>query len=43
MYVNVKQKQTEGYRKQNSGYQKGEGKEEGQIRSMRLTDTSYNI
>ena len=22
MYVNVKQKQTEGYRKQNSGYQK---------------------
>ena len=28
--------------KQTSGYQRGDGRQEGQIRGMRLTDTSYS-
>ena len=36
----AKQKQTHRYRKQTSGYQWGEGKREGQIRGMGLTDTN---
>ena len=40
MNVYAKQKQTHRYRKQTSGYQKGEWRGEGQIRGMGLTDTT---
>ena len=33
--------ETEPHRKQTCGYQRGEGKGEGQIRGMRVTDTNY--
>lgn len=35
-----KKKQTHRYRKQNSGYQRGEGRKEGKIRDMELRDTN---
>ena len=38
MNVYAKQKQTHRYRKQTTGYQKGEG----QISGMGLRDTNYN-
>ena len=41
--VYAKQKQTHRYRKQTNGYQRGEGKGEGQIRGMGLRDTNYYI
>ena len=41
MNVYTKQKQSYRDRKQTCGYQRGEGREEGQIRGMRLTDTNY--
>ena len=31
------------YRKQTCGYQMGEGRKEGQITGMGLTDTNYNV
>ena len=37
----TKQKQTRRHRKQTYGYQRGEGGEKGQNRSMGLTDTNY--
>ena len=40
MNVYAKQKQTYRYRKQTCGYQKGGGREKGQIRGMRLIDQS---
>ena len=43
MNIYAKQKQAYRYRKQTSGYQRGEGKVEGQIRGMGLTDTNYYI
>ena len=39
----TKQKKTHRHRKQTYGYQRGERGEEGQIRSMGLTDTKYYI
>ena len=39
----TKQKQTDRYRKQTSGYQWGEGKEEGQDRGMGLRDTNHYV
>ena len=39
----IKQKQTQRHRKQTYGHQRGEGGEEGKIRSMGLTtDTNYS-
>ena len=38
-----KQKQTHKYREQTSGYQWGEGSEEGQDRSRGLRDTNYYV
>ena len=43
MNVYAKQKQTDSHRKQTCGYQTGEGRGEGQIRGMGLTDTNYYI
>ena len=43
MNVYVKQKQTHTYRKQICGFQRGERRGEGQIRSMGLTDKNYYI
>ena len=40
MYI-TKQKQTHRYRKQTSGYQQGEGREEGQDRGMGLRTNYY--
>ena len=42
MYI-AKQKQTHRYRKQTSGYQRGEGREEEQIRGIELRDTNYYV
>ena len=42
MYI-AKQKQTHGYREQTSGYQRGEGREEGQDTGIGLRDTDYYI
>ena len=42
MYMS-KQKQTHRYRKQTDGYQRGEGRGEGQIRGMGLRDAKYNV
>ena len=39
----AKQKQTHRHRKQISGYQWGEGKEEGEVKGMGLTDTNYCV
>ena len=39
----MQNKQTHRYKKQTCGYQRGEGRREGQTRGMRLTDTSYYI
>ena len=41
MYI-TKQKQTHRYRKQSSGYQRGEGRWEGQVRG-KLRDTNYSV
>ena len=42
MYIqNRNTKQTHRYRKQTCGYQRGEGKGEGQIRAMILTQTTH--
>ena len=41
MNVYAKQKQTHRCRKQTCGYQRGEGRGEGQIRGMGLTDINY--
>lgn len=38
MKAHAKQKQTPRQRKQTCSYQRGEGREEGQIRNMGLTD-----
>ena len=43
MNVYAKKKQAHRHRKQTCGYQRGEGKGEGQIRDMGLTDTNYCI
>ena len=43
MNVNVKQKQAHRHRKQTCGYQKEEGRGEGQIRGMELRDTNYCV
>ena len=43
MNVYAKWKQTHRYRKQTSGYQRGEGSGEGQIRGMGLRDTNYYV
>ena len=43
MNVYVKQKQIHKYRRKTCGYQRGEGRQEGQIRSVGLTDTNYYI
>ena len=43
MNVYAKQKQTQRYRKQTGGYQWGEEKGEGQIKSMGLTDINYYV
>ena len=42
-YKTKKQKQAHRYRKQTCGYQRGEGREEEQIKGMKLTDTNYYI
>ena len=42
MYMR-KQKQTHRYREQTSGYQRGEGRGEGQDKGMGLRDTNYYI
>ena len=42
MIVYAKQKHSQ-IQKTNCGYQRGEEREEGQIRSMGLTDTNYYI
>ena len=38
-----KQKQTDRYREQTSGYQQGEGREEGQDKGEELTDTNHYV
>ena len=43
MNVYIKEKQTHRHRKQTCGNQRGEGREEGQIRGLGLTDTNYYI
>ena len=43
MNVYAKQKQTHRYRKQTCGYQRGEGRGEGQIRGVGLTGTNYYV
>ena len=43
MNVYSKHKWTQRYRKPTSGYQRGEGMGEGQIRVMELTDTTYYV
>ena len=43
MNIYAKQKQTHRYREQTRGYQKGRGKEEGQIRGMGLADTNHYV
>ena len=43
MNVYAKQKCTHKYRIQTSGYLRGEGKVEGQIRGMRLRDRNYYV
>ena len=43
MNVYTKQKQTHRDRKQTCGYQRGEGRGEGQIKGMGLTDIKYCI
>ena len=43
MTVYAKQKQTHRNGKQTSGYQRGEGRGEGQIRGMGLRDTNYYV
>ena len=43
MNLFTEQKQTHRYRKQTCGYQRGEEREEGKIRSMSLTDTSLYL
>ena len=43
MNVYTKYKQIYRHRKQTCGYQRGEGREEGQIRGMGLTETKYYI
>ena len=42
MYI-AKQKQTHRYRKQTSGYQRGDRRVEGQVMGMRLRDTNYYV
>ena len=42
MYMQNRNRLTDN-RKQTCGYQRGEGRGKRQIRSMGLTDTSYNI
>ena len=42
MYV-AKQKQTHRYRKQTSGYQRGEEKARGQVRGRRLRNINYYV
>ena len=39
MNLSTQQKQADRHRKQTNGYQRREGEEEGQMRSMILTDT----
>ena len=41
--VYAKEKHTYRYRKQTSGYQWGEGREEGQDRNMELSDINYCV
>ena len=41
MNVYAKQKQTYSYRKQTSGYQRGQGSGEGQFRGMGLREKNY--
>ena len=41
MNLYTKQNQTHRHRKQTYGYQRGEERRKGQIRSMELTDTNY--
>ena len=41
--VYAKQKQTYRYRKQTTGYQRGEGRREGQIRGMGLRVTNHYV
>ena len=43
MNAYTKQKQTHKYRKQTYGYRGGEGREEGQIGGMGLTDTTLKL
>ena len=43
MNIYAKQKQMQGYRKWTSGYQRREGRGEGKIRSIVLTDMNYYI
>ena len=43
MNVYAKQKQTHRYRKQTSGYQRGDRRGEGKIKHMGLTDTDYCV
>ena len=43
MNVYAKQKQTYRHRNQTCGYQRGEGREKGQMRGMELTDTNHDI
>ena len=42
MAVYIKQKQIHGYAKQ-TGYQRGAGRLEGEIRGMGVTDTNYYV
>ena len=35
--------ETDSYRKQTCGYQREEGRDEGQIMGMKLTDTNYCV
>ena len=43
IYIYTKQKKTYRYRRQASGYQRGEESGEGQIRGMELTDKNYYV
>ena len=43
MNVYAKQKQTHRYRKSNTGYQRGEGRGEVQIRGMEARHTNYYV
>ena len=43
MNLYAKQKQTHRYRKKPSGYQRGEGRGEGKIKGMGLSEANYYV